>query len=306
MFHNNFVQISNYIETALHAVLQAGREILRVYESEDFDVSRKEDNSPLTLADRRAHEVIEAALVSTGIPRLSEEGADIPVDERQRWPRYWLIDPLDGTKEFIKRNGEFTVNIALMGPLNEDEPGAGYRPLAGVVYLPVQDLLYLGLEGRGAWKIPEASRLAEGGDVEGLFWEKIEARGQRLPLSGLPSSIEERPVAVVVSRSHNSPESEALVVELERRFGPVERVSSGSSIKLCLVAEGSADVYPRFAPTMEWDTAAGDSVCRAAGCSVTQRDETTPLFYNKTNLLNPWFLIKGPRVLDTGDQGWRR
>ncbi len=302
-------KIESLLSIAYRAALQAGAEVMKVYESDDFSVERKDDDSPLTRADRRSHEVIEAALAQTGVPQLSEEGADIPGAERQQWELYWLIDPLDGTKEFIKRNGEFTVNIALMAPADtsaqQPESGqpAGHTPVAGVVYVPVNDIAYIGVRGKGAWKIEGAAEkaakmgenavaAAAGGqgpeDLAG-----IENAGQSLPAQD-PQA---RRFTAVMSRSHNSPETEAYVAELEQRFGPAERVSSGSSIKLCLVAEGTADVYPRFAPTMEWDTAAGDAVCRASGCRVTEKDGTTPLRYNKAELLNPWFLVQGPRIM---------
>ena len=284
-------KIEALLPMAYRAALQAGAEILEVYESDDFSVERKDDNSPLTRADRRAHEVIEAALAETGVPLLSEEGADIPAAERQQWELYWLIDPLDGTKEFIKRNGEFTVNIALMAPADQTGLAVGYVPVAGVVYLPVKDVAYVGVQGRGAWKIEGAAAKAGAATEENLT--VIENVGQKLPAQD-PFA---RPFSAVMSRSHNSPETEAYVAELEQKFGPAERVSSGSSIKLCLVAEGTADVYPRFAPTMEWDTAAGDAVCRAAGCRVTEKDGTTPLRYNKSDMLNPWFLVQGLRIM---------
>lgn len=293
--------IDDLIIIAYRAALQAGAEVMKVYESDDFSVERKDDDSPLTRADRRSHEVIEAALAQTSLPLLSEEGRDIPTAERQQWQLYWLIDPLDGTKEFIKRNGEFTVNIALMAPADKS---AGHAPLAGVVYVPVKDIAYIGVQGRGAWKIEGAAEKAAAktakmgqstaaAPTNVVDLSGIENVGQALP-SQDPHA---RRFSAVMSRSHNSPETEAYVAELEQRFGPAERVSSGSSIKLCLVAEGTADVYPRFAPTMEWDTAAGDAVCRAAGCRVTEKDGTTPLRYNKADLLNPWFLVQGPRIM---------
>jgi 3'(2'), 5'-bisphosphate nucleotidase len=302
------------INTALQAALAAGREILDVYGSDDFEVEKKGDDSPLTLADRRAHAAIVERLKETGLPILSEEEADIPIEERGAWDEYWLVDPLDGTKEFIKRNGEFTVNIALMRRRNEPERGAAaaerdaadtaeaasapdaassvdgsHAPAVGLVYVPVKDELYLGIEGRGAWKIEGAA--ADGG-IESV--EQAARQGRRLPVQD-PLA---RGFAAVISRSHNSPESDALLERLEAEHGPVARVSSGSSIKLCLVAEGRADVYPRFAPTMEWDTAAGDGVCRAAGCRVTRKDERTPLSYNKADVLNPWFVVMGPRLFE--------
>ena len=303
-------EIDKLITTAYRAALQAGSEILKVYESDDFSVERKDDDSPLTRADRRAHEVIEAALAQTGVPRLSEEGADIPAVERQQWELYWLIDPLDGTKEFIKRNGEFTVNIALMAPAEQSAAGQpeGHAPVAGVVYVPVKDVAYVGVQGRGAWKIEGAAEKAAKADPAATAKTgEVQPAGGQVPedLAGIENvgvklpaqDPQTRPFSAVMSRSHNSPETEAYVADLEQQFGPAERVSSGSSIKLCLVAEGAADVYPRFAPTMEWDTAAGDAVCRAAGCRVSEKDGTTPLRYNKTDLLNPWFLVQGPRII---------
>jgi len=308
-------KISDVTLIAYRAALQAGEKILEVYESDDFNVEQKDDKSPLTSADRRSHELIEAALALTGIPLLSEEGADIPAAERQKWDVYWLIDPLDGTKEFIKRNGEFTVNIALMAPT--DDAADGHAPVAGVVYVPVKDVAYVGIKGEGAWKIEgaagvsstaaftasgtasaavskSAASAASAGDSTKISsLDDLKSVGKVLPLQD-PLA---RPFSAVMSRSHNSPETEEYVAQLERQFGPAERVSSGSSIKLCLVAEGVADVYPRFAPTMEWDTAAGDAVCRAAGCRVSQKDGVSPLQYNKDDLLNPWFVVQGPRLL---------
>jgi 3'(2'), 5'-bisphosphate nucleotidase len=291
--------IEQHMATAYAAALEAGEMILEVYESSDFDVEQKDDKSPLTLADRRAHDALVERLEGTGLPILSEEGADIPIAERGGWERYWLVDPLDGTKEFIKRNGEFTVNIALMSR-NE--------PAAGIVLVPVKDIAYVGIGGKGAWKI-EAAQGRQGrtgqGHVRrtsGTVSDSDEALEDALDAAlegAAPLPLEnpaERPFSAVMSRSHNSPETEEYVSRLEESWGKAERVSSGSSIKLCLVAEGTADVYPRFAPTMEWDTAAGDAVCRAAGCRVTEKDEVTPLAYNKEDLHNPWFVVLGPRV----------
>jgi len=282
------MQLDTLLETALKAALEAGAAILEVYRSDDFDIEHKDDNSPLTRADRRAHGIIDACLQGTGMPVLSEEGSDVPFSERRSWETYWLVDPLDGTKEFIKRNGEFTVNIALMDRRAE---GQHHVPAAGIVYLPVKDVLYIGytsLTERGAWKIGNA---AAGGPLDTL--ETALARGSRLPLNG-PAEV--RRLTAIVSRSHGTPESEELLAILEAEYGAVRRISSGSSIKFCLVAEGTADIYPRFHRTMEWDTAAGDAVCRAAGCRVTEKDAVTSLAYNKADLRNPWFIVMGPKV----------
>jgi len=282
MEHVNKGDSTAMLDAALQAALAAGREILDVYNGAII-VEYKDDRSPLTEADKRAHAVI-AKTLSTMVPEipvLSEEAKALDYISRQVWEQYWLVDPLDGTKEFIKRNGEFTVNIALMHP-----EGKTFAPYIGVVYVPVQDTLYAGIVGMGAWRCRGASK------VNMLDFGFLEKNAEPLPYSGYNSGA----IKAVVSRSHNSAETEALVAELEQKYGSIERVSSGSSIKLCLVAEGSADIYPRFAPTMEWDTAAGDAVCRAAGCRVTQQDRKTPLEYNKENLLNPWFLVLGPRI----------
>ncbi len=258
-----------FADNVTQAVLEAGKAVLDVYGT-DFTVVSKEDCSPLTEADRRAHEILSAALKEY-YPVLSEERDTIPYSTRRNWNMYWLIDPLDGTKEFVKRNGEFTVNVALI------ENGV---PVAGWVYAPVKDLLYVGMQEKGAWRVEKALR-----------GYGLGAAKKPLPLAeGL------RPFTLVASRSHLNEATAEYIAELEREHPDAERISAGSSLKLCMVAEGSADIYPRFAPTMEWDTAAADAVCRAAGCSVLQwsgeKDRPDgPLVYNKENMLNPWFLV---------------
>ncbi len=267
------------------AAYQAGRKILEIYQSGmDFNVERKSDNSPLTIADKSSHEIIRAALMPLGIPFMSEEGRLIPYEERSRWSRYWLVDPLDGTKEFIKRNGEFTVNIALI---------EGREPVMGVIYVPVTDTLYFAEKGEGSFKLQDFSRVysqiwgseslgsADGEDFLITFAEQ-------LPLAGRNGGGTYR---VVGSRSHVTPELENYVDELRREQGEVEFVSAGSSLKFCLVAEGRADRYPRLGPTMEWDTAAGQVIAECAGARVEEYESGTVLCYNKENLLNPWFVV---------------
>jgi 3'(2'), 5'-bisphosphate nucleotidase len=256
---------------AVEAALSAGKEILSVYDTA-FTVDIKHDRSPLTLADKKAHSVIVALLESTGLPILSEEGKEIPFDQRKAWDMFWMVDPLDGTKEFVKRNGEFTVNIALV------EQG---EPTAGVIYVPVSDVLYLGVKGSGSVKVAKCSKMKLT-DLETVY-----ANGQTLPIA-----TEDRPYSVVGSRSHMTDDTAVFVAQLKKEHGLIDMVSIGSSIKLCLVAEGVADIYPRFAPTMEWDTAAGHAIAAAAGCEVTGQDGITPLRYNKENLVNPWFIVK--------------
>ncbi len=239
---------------------RAGAAILEVYHRPDFGIESKADDSPLTAADRKSHAVIDAGLreLDPAIPVLSEEGRDIPYAERRQWRRFWLVDPLDGTKEFIKRNGEFTVNIALI------EDG---RPVLGVIYAPALDLLYFGARGAGGWRQDAA------GDVQTL--------GVRAPEADAGH-------AVVKSRSHPS----GALAEYLEGVQVAESVPVGSSLKFCVVAEGRATLYPRFGPTMEWDTAAGQAIVEAAGGRVvTARDPEVPLRYNKEDLHNDFFIV---------------
>ncbi|HQS58964.1 MAG: 3'(2'),5'-bisphosphate nucleotidase [Gallionellales bacterium 35-53-114] len=236
----------------------AGAAIMEIYRSEDFGETSKADNSPLTLADLAAHKIIVAGLgkLESAYPILSEEDANIPYSERRKWSSFWLVDPLDGTKEFLKRNGEFTVNIALV------ENGV---PVLGVVYAPVLDVCYFAARGSGAF-------IQRDGKPVQSIKTKIHAAGQ--------------PIKVVASRSHSDERTTALL----KRLGEHECISMGSSLKLCLVAEGAAHFYPRLGPTMEWDTAAAHAVVNEAGgmvCNVAEQ----ALRYNKEDLHNPEFLV---------------
>jgi 3'(2'), 5'-bisphosphate nucleotidase len=265
----------NNLMLAIRAAVKAGESILAIYNdpNSDFQIEKKADNSPLTIADRKAHEVIASVLSGTPYPLLSEEGQHMDYDVRRGWKSMWIVDPLDGTKEFVKRNGEFTVNIALV---------TDGVPVMGVVYVPVKRELYFGDSALGAYKLSDVATVADDATVESLA-----AGAVRLPQEKATESF-----VVVASRSHLSPETEEFINTLRSEHGNVELISSGSSIKICLVAEGKADVYPRFAPTMEWDTAAGDAVARAAGMSVCHSDRVTPLIYNKEDLHNPWFIVE--------------
>lgn len=266
---------------AIDAALKAGEQILSIYEdpASDFQIERKADNSPLTIADRKAHQVISKMLSDTPYPILSEEGRSIPYKERSRWESLWIVDPLDGTKEFIKRNGEFTVNIAWV---------SGSVPRMGVIYVPVKRILYFADETLGAYKL------------EGITSREDTTLGELMARAvKLPSDKGHEGYVVVASRSHLTPETEQFVKEARTSHNKVEMVSKGSSIKMCLVAEGLADVYPRFAPTMEWDTAAGHAIVRAAGGEIYRTDVYEPLHYNKENLLNPWFIVYPKREEDT-------
>ena len=248
--------------------LSAGRVILDIYDApETIEITRKDDRSPLTAADLAANEVISAGLedLTPDIPILSEESATVDYDIRRTWSSYWLVDPLDGTREFIKHNGEFTVNIALI---------ENHRPVLSVVYAPVKQLLYSALAGYGAYR-------SEG-----------DKPAQRIGISDRQS--ESGIVRVVGSRSHAG---DSLVAFLEK-IGEHELLSIGSSLKLCLVAEGSADLYPRLGPTSEWDTAAAQCIVEQAGGAVLTLSGQ-PLMYNqKESLLNPHFMVIGDRSID--------
>lgn len=266
-------ELNKLLWEAVKVSVVAGEAILEVYNT-DFKVQNKSDDSPLTQADMRSHNAIAAALEGTGIPLLSEEGRDIAYAERSNWEAYWLIDPLDGTKEFVNRNGEFTVNIALM---------EGEYPIAGVIYIPVTDEIFIGLQGKGSYKCM---------DVKSIL--KSSNSLDELIANSIPLPVKEvgRTFTVVCSRSHMSPDTEAYIDELKTDHPDLEYASRGSSLKLCMVAEGQADVYPRFAPTMEWDTAAGQAIVEASGAIVTNAHTKQRLNYNKQDLLNPWFIVR--------------
>lgn len=266
---------------AIHAALKAGTEIMKIYTDPkaDFGIEMKADNSPLTVADRKSHAVIAEALAVTPYPVLSEEGKAIPVEERRKWDELWVVDPLDGTKEFIKRNGEFTVNIAYV------KKGC---PMGGVIYIPVKRQLYFADMDLGAYRVDDISDMTEYTTIDSLL-----SVAHRLPE---PENRHDNFV-IVASRSHLTPETQEYISKMKEKHDDVTTVSSGSSLKLCLVAEGKADVYPRFAPTMEWDTAAGHAIVKASGGEVYQTGKDVPLQYNKESLLNPWFIVL-PEVKD--------
>lgn len=245
------------LETIKRTAVQAGKVILEYYQKTDLGLELKSDQSPLTLADKAAHKVIMEGLANTGIPVLSEEGEKIPYQNRKNWSYFWMVDPLDGTKEFVKRNGEFTVNIALI------DKG---KAVFGVVYAPVLGDLYWGKVGNGAWKR----------DAFGAV-QAIQANGFQTVNR------------IVASRSHLNEATR----EFLKNYPEAELISMGSSLKLLLVAEGKAQLYPRPAPTMEWDTAAAHAIVKAAGGKVLKWNSEEELSYNKEDLLNPWFLVKG-------------
>ena len=245
------------IEVVKEIAIKAGKEIMSVYEK-DFSVEYKDDKSPLTEADTLSNEVICLALkeLFPEIPIMSEENKQTDFSERKNWEYYWCIDPIDGTKEFIKKNGEFTVNIALIN---------NGIPVLGVVYAPAINDIYFAKKGEGAFK-----------------------NGEKLPLQ-VNKNPEEK-LFVVASKSHLSKETQDFIDNLDTKT--IEQVSKGSSLKLCMVAEGVADIYPRIAPTMEWDTAAADAVVRESGKMTYIFDTKEPVIYNKENLLNPYFVVR--------------
>ena len=281
------LRIQDHLLTAIRASIEAGRSILAIYSS-DFDAEMKGDRTPLTLADKRSHAIIARRLQETGFPILSEEGRKISYEERKGWNLFWIVDPLDGTKEFIKRNGEFTVNIALI---------EARKPILGVIFVPVQDILYFAFQGLGSFKLPCGGSKA---DLDELSFEKIMALSLRLPLPPSPpsplalthqSDDVSRPLIIIGSRSHATPELMAFVENKRKECGKVTLISAGSSLKFCLVAEGKADIYPRLGPTMEWDTAAGQAIAENAGRKVLVWGGKEPLRYNRQDLLNPWFVV---------------
>lgn len=262
------------LEIAKSASIKAGESILEIYNKEDRGIESKADDSPLTQADKNAHLVISGFLDKTGIPVLSEEGAQTPFEERKKWDRFWMVDPLDGTKEFIKRNGEFTVNIALI------ENGT---PVLGIVYIPVSEELYWGdvklSEAYYQKKREEVKALPSKSERE-VLWEVIP--GHKAVMHGRVES----KVRILCSRSHMNVETLKFIEQFEGN----DEVPMGSSLKFLKIAEGVADIYPRFGPTMEWDTAAAHAVIKACGYHIKNTNTYEELIYNKPDLLNPHFM----------------
>ncbi|MCH9698559.1 MAG: 3'(2'),5'-bisphosphate nucleotidase CysQ [Gammaproteobacteria bacterium] len=253
------LNLQNLLEQTIKLSVNAGDEILKIYNT-DFSVESKDDKSPLTAADMASHHCLVEGLqrLTPELPILSEESSDISFEQRQQWETYWLLDPLDGTKEFIKRNGEFTVNVALI---------RNQEPIMGVVYVPVSGICYSAAQGLGAWKqeLPNQT-------------ESINVRDQAIS-----------PFIVVGSRSHQTEE----LIDFLKRLGSHELVSMGSSLKICLVAEGKADLYPRIGLTSEWDTAAAQCVVEQAGGHVTDLSGQRLTYNAKESFLNPYFLVFG-------------
>lgn len=251
------------IDEILHIARRAGKATLEIYRN-GFHVEKKKDHSPITEADRKANKIIIEGLLKhyPTIPYISEETEQPPYEERRFWSHFWLIDPLDGTKEFIKKNGEFTINIALI---------EGQLPVLGVIYIPVKETFYFAQKGKGSFKIVN------------------ESTPQVIHAS---LKTDRKELIIVGSRSHGAEALNAYIEKQKMKFNKVQVLSAGSSLKFCLVAEGKADVYPRTGPTFEWDTAAGQAIVLESGKAVYEFKSGKPLLYNKENLLNSWFVVR--------------
>ncbi len=256
---------------ACRVSLEGGKEIMEVYKT-DFDVNFKNDKSPLTIADQNAHDVINKGLTIVKYPIMSEEGKESSYEVRKNWTRYWCVDPLDGTREFVKRNGEFTVNIALID---------NNSPILGVIYVPVLDILYAG-SVENFFMVSDA--------LNNFQKRNFNIRDFAVPISNKADHTEA--LKVLVSRSHLSAETKKYLDELSLEHSGMEFLSAGSALKFGLMAEGKADLYPRFSPCMEWDTAAGHAILKAVGKNIYSYPSGEELSYNKINLVNDWFIAR--------------
>lgn len=262
--------IQQHLYNAIEAAVNAGKIIMDIYEGQTVEVELKPDDSPVTIADKQANTYIEKVLKSTNIPVLSEEGEHAAYETRKHWKQCWIVDPLDGTKEFIKRNGEFTVNIALV----ENE-----KPLLGVIYIPAVKSLYFAIvEEQKAFKLQLTSHKISKNILQNAVM--------------INAASETDDITLTSSHSHTNQKVLDLIDSLKIEGKEVTLIKAGSSLKFCLMAEGKASYYPRYAPTMEWDTAAGQAICNAVGLEVYSLENEEPLKYNKENLLNPWFIVR--------------
>jgi 3'(2'), 5'-bisphosphate nucleotidase len=263
------MKLSQNLKLAIDASLLAGKKIIDIYDSDDFVVKYKSDESPLTLADKSSNKIIKNALKVSNIPVLSEEGNVLGFNKRKDLKHLWIVDPLDGTKEFIKKNNEFTVNIALV---------ENKRPTLGVIYAPALKVLYFSEKKFGSYKLELKTSTLSTLDY---------SRAIKLPVS-----INKNSYGVLTSRSHIDKETLSYIEKLKKTRSNVESVAVGSSLKFCLLAEGTADCYPRFSPCMEWDTAAGQIICKEAGFELIDQTTNTEMSYNRKDLLNNSFVVK--------------
>ena len=263
------------LKLAITAALQAGQEILKIYQT-DFFVETKDDNTPVTLADKAASKSILHVLASTNLPTISEEETILDYETRKNWQHVWIVDPLDGTKEFVKRNGEFTVNIALI---------ENKQPVIGVIFSPITKQLYFAMINYGSFKVA-VQKVFENSN-QTTFVDSLLSNAIKLPSQKLPKNY-----TVVASRSHLSREINQHIEKLKNTYGEVEVINIGSSIKQCLVAEGKAHEYLRLGTTMEWDTAAGQCILEQSGSQLIDLETDSPMKYNKENMKNNFFIAK--------------
>lgn len=262
---------------AILASVEGGKEILKIYDT-PFAVEYKEDDTPLTKADQNASEKIISLLADTNIPVLSEEGEHFTFEKRKLLNELWIVDPLDGTKEFVKRNGEFTVNIALV---------RNNKPILGVIYSPVFKDLYFAANGSGSFKVGRHELIPVIDELKNFTLEKLISIAKKLPAQSYPEVY-----TLVASRSHLSSDVYAYIEKTKAKHDQVNIVNTGSSIKMCWVAEGIANEYPRFGPTMEWDTAAGQAILENAGCELIDLNTNEPMKYNRPELRNNSFVAR--------------
>ena len=263
------MKLSQNLKLAIEASIKAGKKILEIYNSDDFIVEYKSDESPLTLADKSSDEIIKNALKVSNIPVLSEEGNILDFNKRKDLKHLWIVDPLDGTKEFIKKNDEFTLNIALV---------ENHKSILGVIYAPALKVLYFSENKFGSYKLELKSSTLSYLDY---------SRAIKLPVS-----INKNNYGVVTSRSHLDKETLSYIENLKKMSSNVKSVPIGSSLKFCLLAEGKSNCYPRFSPCMEWDTAAGQIICKEAGFELIDQTTNAEMLYNRENLLNNSFVVK--------------
>lgn len=261
---------------ACRAAVAAGRRIMEIYRSDDFQVSMKSDNSPLSSADKEAHDIIKKHLLNSCIPILSEEGRDLQFEERKSWDVLWIVDPMDGTRQFIGKRDEFTVNIALV---------TGEHPVFGVIYAPAMGDLYFGIKGTGSFKLKVSDKNPPSSDFQSIM-----TASERMP--SLP---ERNKFTILASYNHVNKETLEYIAKLQRVYPDAEVRKVGSSLKLCMLADGIGDTYARYTDTYEWDTAAGQAILESAGWCINSMDTDKPLYYNKESLLNPYFVCKRKR-----------
>jgi 3'(2'), 5'-bisphosphate nucleotidase len=269
--------------SAFRAAIIAGKRILEIFNAEDFQVAMKSDNSPISSADREAHEIIKRLLLNSRIPILSEEGRDMQFEERKAWDILWIVDPLDGTRQFIQKREEFTVNIAFV---------VGGNPLFGVVYAPAIGDVYFGIKETGSFKINVKNR-----DLSDYSLQQILAESKKL--GPLPKT--NGKYTILASYNHVNRETLEYIAEMRKTYPEVEVKKVGSSLKMCMLADGIGDVYVRHTETYEWDTAAAQSILEGVGWCINALDTNEPLTYNKESLLNPYFICKRAEAYRAGE-----